>query len=155
MAVLGVRPRRPIASRQAVDLLTRTTLRPEFARAQLLYGEWLRREGRRVDARAQLRSSREMFADAFGERARLELVTVDEMVRAPTADSLDELTPQEVQVASLAAALSHERRDWRATLPQPPHGRVVPSSGLPKLTVNSRREPRVALSRQRHLTAAP
>jgi DNA-binding CsgD family transcriptional regulator/tetratricopeptide (TPR) repeat protein len=145
--------------REAIDLLTRTTLRPELARAHLLYGEWLRREGRRVDARAHLRSAYEMFAGmgirAFGERARLELVTVGEMVRAPTADSFDTLTPQEAQIALLAADL-HTNVEIGAQLFLSPrtvewHLRKV----FPKLKVSSRRELRVALSRERHLTAAP
>jgi DNA-binding NarL/FixJ family response regulator len=75
-------------------------------RAHLLYGEWLRREGRRASAREQLRLAREMLgaagADKFAERARRELLATGETVRKRTADSDRELTAQETQVAVLA-----------------------------------------------------
>ena len=84
----------------------RTQLRPELARAQLLYGEWLRREGRRVDAREQLRTAHDMFAaigmEAFAERARRELMATGEKVRKRSAETRDQLTPQEEQIARLA-----------------------------------------------------
>jgi DNA-binding CsgD family transcriptional regulator len=93
--------------REAVDRLSRTGFRPELARAHLLYGEWLRREGRRVDARAQLRTAHDMFAaigmQAFGERARRELLATGETVRR-RGDTRDQLTPQEAQIARLARA---------------------------------------------------
>jgi ATP/maltotriose-dependent transcriptional regulator MalT len=92
--------------REAIDRLGRTRLRPELARAQLLYGEWLRREGRRVDARVQLPTAHELFAgmgmEAFGERAHRELVATGEKVRKRNAETRDELTPQEWQIARLA-----------------------------------------------------
>lgn len=92
--------------RQAVDRLGRTRMRMEVARAQLLYGEWLRRAGRRSDARQVLRTAHEtlmaMGAEAFGERARRELVATGEKVRKRTVETLDELTPQEAQIARLA-----------------------------------------------------
>ena len=94
--------------REAVDRLSRTHLRPELARAHLLYGEWLRREGRRADARAQLRTAYDMCAaigmEAFAERARRELLATGETVRTRTADPHDQLTPQEAQIARLARA---------------------------------------------------
>jgi DNA-binding CsgD family transcriptional regulator len=94
--------------RQAVDRLSRTALRPELARAHLLYGEWLRREGRRADARAQLRTAHGMFdaigMAAFAERARRELAASGETVRRRTAGTHDQLTPQEAQIAQLARA---------------------------------------------------
>ena len=78
-----------------------------MARAHLLYGEWLRREHRRVDAREQLRVAYTMLSDmgmdAFAERARRELLATGETVRKRTVETLDELTPQEAQVARLAA----------------------------------------------------
>ena len=94
--------------REAVDRLSRTRLRPELARAHLLYGEWLRREGRRADAREQLRTAHEMFDAigmvAFAERARRELLATGETVRKRTAATHDQLTPQEAQIARLARA---------------------------------------------------
>jgi ATP/maltotriose-dependent transcriptional regulator MalT len=92
--------------REAIERLGRTRLRPELARAHLLYGEWLRREGRRVDARGQLRTAHDMLAaigmDAFAERARRELLATGERVRRRTVDARDELTGQERQIAGLA-----------------------------------------------------
>jgi DNA-binding CsgD family transcriptional regulator len=94
--------------REAIGRLGRTPLRPELARAHLLYGEWLRREGRRVDARAQLRTAHDMFAaigmEAFAERARRELAVSGETVHRRTAKKHDQLTPQEAQIAQLARA---------------------------------------------------
>jgi DNA-binding CsgD family transcriptional regulator len=94
--------------RQAVDRLTRTALRPELARAHLLYGEWLRRQGRRADARAQLHTAHDMFAaigmDAFAERAGRELRASGETARRRTTETHDQLTPQEAQIAQLARA---------------------------------------------------
>ena len=92
--------------REAIERLERTRIRAELARARLLYGEWLRREGRRVDAREQLRSAHETFslagAEAFAERARRELTATGETVRRLTVETRDALTPQEEQVARLA-----------------------------------------------------
>jgi DNA-binding CsgD family transcriptional regulator len=92
--------------RQAIERLGRTCLRTELARAQLLYGEWLRRQGRRVEARTQLRAAYDQFTsigmDAFAERARAELAATGEKVRKRTAETRDELTAQERQIAELA-----------------------------------------------------
>jgi DNA-binding CsgD family transcriptional regulator len=92
--------------REALDRLSRTRLRPELARAHLLYGEWLRRENRRVDARAQLRTAHQLFTaigmEAFAERARGELLATGEKVRKRTVETRDELTAQERQIARLA-----------------------------------------------------
>jgi DNA-binding CsgD family transcriptional regulator/tetratricopeptide (TPR) repeat protein len=91
--------------REAVERLERTRLRPELARAHLLYGEWLRREHRRVDARAQLRTAHEMFGaigmEAFTERARRELAATGETVRKRTVETSNDLTPHEMQIARL------------------------------------------------------
>ncbi len=93
--------------REAIERLGRTRMRAELARACLLYGEWLRRERRRIDARTQLRIAHEMFdamgMEAFAERARRELHATGEVARKRTADvSAEELTVQEAQVARLA-----------------------------------------------------
>src|SRR4051794_595490 len=92
--------------REAIERLGRTRLRPELARAHLLYGEWLRREGRRVDAREQLRAAHDMLAgigmEAFAERARRELAATGERMRRRTVETRDDLTPQEEQIARLA-----------------------------------------------------
>ena len=93
--------------REAIDRFSRTILRPELARSHLVYGEWLRRENRRLDARGQLRTAYELCTtigmEAFGERARRELVATGEHVRKRTVETRDELTPQELQIARLAA----------------------------------------------------
>jgi len=92
--------------RQAIELLGRCRMAAHLARARLTYGEWLRREGRRVDAREQLRAAHDMFAsmgaEGFAERARRELLATGEKVRKRKDDTRDELTPQEEQIARLA-----------------------------------------------------
>jgi DNA-binding CsgD family transcriptional regulator/tetratricopeptide (TPR) repeat protein len=94
--------------RRAIERLARSRIAVHAARARLVYGEWLRRENRRVDARAQLGGAYEMFcdfgADAFAERARRELVATGETVPKRTVETRDELTAQEAQVARLARA---------------------------------------------------
>jgi ATP/maltotriose-dependent transcriptional regulator MalT len=91
---------------EAVERFSRTLLRPDLARAHLLYGEWLRREGRRADARRQLRAAYDLFAamgaEAFGERARRDLLAAGEKVRKREVDTDSELTPQEEHIAQLA-----------------------------------------------------
>jgi ATP/maltotriose-dependent transcriptional regulator MalT len=93
--------------REAIDRLGRTKLRPELARAHLLYGEWLRRENRRTDARNQLRTAHDLLAaigmEAFAERARHELLAAGETVRQPTAQPVSTLSAQEAHIAGLAA----------------------------------------------------
>jgi DNA-binding CsgD family transcriptional regulator len=92
--------------REAIERLGRTRVRGEHARAQLLYGEWLRREGRRRSARAELRTAHELFTemgmDAFAERARRELLATGATVRLRRIETRDDLTPQERQIARLA-----------------------------------------------------
>jgi DNA-binding CsgD family transcriptional regulator len=92
--------------REAIERLGRTRLRPELARTHLLYGEWLRRQGRRVDARAELRAAHDgltsMGMEAFAERARKELLATGEVIRKRTVATRDELTAQEQQIARLA-----------------------------------------------------
>ena len=81
-------------------------MRAELARAHLLYGEWLRRENRRIDAREQLRASYQMLTvmgmEGFAERARRELLATGETVRKRTVETLTDLTAQEAQIAKLA-----------------------------------------------------
>jgi DNA-binding CsgD family transcriptional regulator len=92
--------------REATERLGRTRLRPELARSQLVYGEWLRREDRRVEAREQLRVAYDQFTSigmqAFAQRARNELLATGENVRKRTVDGRDDLTAQERQIAQLA-----------------------------------------------------
>jgi DNA-binding CsgD family transcriptional regulator len=92
--------------REAIDRLGRTGLRVELARAHLHYGEWLRRQRRRGDAREQLRAAYEIFvsagAGAFAERARAELRATGERAPKRTADTRDVLTPREAHIARLA-----------------------------------------------------
>jgi RNA polymerase sigma factor (sigma-70 family) len=92
---------------EALARLTSTRVSSDLARAHLLYGEWLRRERRRLDAREQLRTAHELFRasgmEAFAERARVELQATGEHARRRTVDTLDQLTPQETEIARLAA----------------------------------------------------
>ncbi|MEV6929139.1 helix-turn-helix transcriptional regulator, partial [Dactylosporangium sp. NPDC051485] len=94
--------------REAIARLDNGRLALPLARTRLLYGEWLRREQRRVDARAELRAAHEAFAAAgaegFAERARRELAATGETARRRVPQTRDELTPQEAQIARLAAA---------------------------------------------------
>jgi len=92
--------------REAIERFDRRRVAVHLARAQLVYGEWLRRENRRVDAREQLRAAYDTFsgiaAEAFAERTRRELLATGETARRRTDDSRDILTPQEAQIARLA-----------------------------------------------------
>ena len=91
---------------EAIERLKRTRLRVDLARAQLVYGEWLRRERRRLDAREHLRTALEMFRgmdmDGFAGRAERELSATGERARKRTVETREELTAQEAQVARLA-----------------------------------------------------
>jgi ATP/maltotriose-dependent transcriptional regulator MalT len=134
---------------ESVERLARSGGVLELARSRLVYGEWLRRENRRMDAREQLRVAHEMFtqmgAAAFGDRARRELSATGETVRKRTVETLDELTTQEAQVARLAAQ----------GLTNPEIGAMLFISArtveyhlhkvFPKLGISSRRELRNAL----------
>ena len=93
---------------ESLDQLGQTTAAGHEARTHLVYGEWLRRQHRRLDAREQLRAAHERFvaigAQAFAQRARRELEATGERARKRMVDTTDDLTPQEAQVAELAAA---------------------------------------------------
>jgi DNA-binding CsgD family transcriptional regulator/tetratricopeptide (TPR) repeat protein len=92
--------------REAIERLGRSRMAVHLARTHLVYGEWLRRENRRVDARKQLRTAHEMLhrfgAEAFAERARRELLATGESVRPRTIEAREVLTAQEAQIARLA-----------------------------------------------------
>jgi ATP/maltotriose-dependent transcriptional regulator MalT len=92
--------------RTAIEQLASSRVVVELARAHLVYGEWLRREKRRADARDQLRTAYDMFdemgAAAFGDRARRELLAAGEAVGKRSVETRDELTPQEAHIAGLA-----------------------------------------------------
>jgi DNA-binding CsgD family transcriptional regulator len=136
--------------REAIERLGRTRMRPAAARAHLLYGEWLRREDRRREARAELRTAHGLFTtmgiEAFAERARRELLAAGDTVRKPAAETASELTAQEAHIARLAAGgrtnaeigaqlfLSTRTVEWHL-------GKVYT-----KLGVGSRRELRRALA---------
>jgi DNA-binding CsgD family transcriptional regulator len=133
----------------AIERLGATRVSGMLARTHLVYGEWLRRENRRVDAREQLRVAHDVLTEtgmeAFAERARRELLATGETVRKRSIETLDELTPQEVQIARLAAGgqtnseigaqlfLSPRTVEWHL-------GKV-----FGKLGIGSRRELRAAL----------
>jgi len=105
--------------REAIEHFGPTRLRVDLARTHLLYGEWLRRERRRIDARTELRTAHELFSEfgmeAFAERARVELEATGEHARKRMADTLGELTPQEAQISHLAAQ-GHSNREIAAQL---------------------------------------
>jgi DNA-binding CsgD family transcriptional regulator len=105
-ALLSSGPSAEALYREAVERLTGGRVAPHLARAQLVYGEWLRREQRRVDAREQLRAAHDTFvrigAEAFAQRAGRELSATGETVPRLTVETRDRLTPQEALIARLA-----------------------------------------------------
>jgi DNA-binding CsgD family transcriptional regulator len=105
--------------RESIAHLSRTRVRLELARTHLLYGEWLRRERRRVDARDHLRTALEAFtemgAEAFATRAEREMLATGERARKRALNTRDELTPQEVQISRLVAE-GHTNREIAAQL---------------------------------------
>jgi DNA-binding CsgD family transcriptional regulator len=118
-ALLAEGPRAEDLYVEAIHRLGRTGFAVDLARAHLLYGEWLRRERRRMDARVQLRVAHELFSDfemeAFAERARIELLATGGRARKRTVDTFDQLTPQEAQISRLAAQ-GHTNREIAAQL---------------------------------------
>jgi DNA-binding CsgD family transcriptional regulator len=137
--------------REGIEHLGRTVVRPELARAHLLYGEWLRRERRRAAAIQQLRTAHTMFIDigmeAFAERTRHELLATGELVQRRTVQTRDDLTAQERQIALLARdGMSNVEIGARLSLSQHTiayHLRKV----FAKLGISSRRELADALPR--------
>ena len=105
--------------REAIDRLEPTRLLVDLARTRLLYGEWLRRERRRLDAREQLRVAHDFFAgagmEAFAERARIELRATGDQAPERTPATVDQLTPQEAQISRLVAQ-GHTNREIAAQL---------------------------------------
>ena len=120
--------------REAIARLSRTRVRPALARAHLLYGEWLRREGRRVDAREQLRIAHSMYAEigmnGFAERARRERMATGETVRKRSPETRDSLTAAGGADRKARRRGLHELRDRRTAFHQPAHGRVAPAQGV-------------------------
>ncbi len=135
--------------REAIERLGRTRVRAELARAHLVYGEWLRRENRRVDAREQLRHAHGMLTTmdigGFAERTRRELLATGETARKRTIEMPGKLTAQEAQIARLAVdGLSNPEIGGRLYLSSRTvewHLRKV----FTKLGVTSRRQLRAAL----------
>jgi DNA-binding CsgD family transcriptional regulator len=103
--------------RESIEHLSRTRVRLELARTHLLYGEWLRRERRRLDAREHLRAALEAFTDmgaeAFARRAEREVLATGEHARKRTVATLGDLTPQEAQISRLVAE-GHSNREIAA-----------------------------------------
>ncbi len=104
---------------EAIERLGRSRIAADLARAHLLYGEWLRRRRRRLDAREQLHTAHDLFSDfgmeAFAERARIELEATGEHARKRTFDTIGQLTPQEAQISRLVAQ-GHTNREIAAQL---------------------------------------
>jgi DNA-binding CsgD family transcriptional regulator len=136
--------------RASIERLARTRIRVELARARLLYGEWLRREGRRVDARDQLRTAHEMFsrfrAEAFAERARRELLATGETARRRVEEVRDALTPQEAQIARLAAEGQTNAEIGAQLFISPRTVEYHLRKVFPKLDISSRKELRKAVT---------
>ncbi|MBE8516179.1 AAA family ATPase [Amycolatopsis sp. H6(2020)] len=148
-ALLSAGDEAEVLYRDAIERLGRTKMAPELARAHLLYGEWLRREGRRSDAKVHLRGAHESLAaigmEAFAERARRELLATGERARRRSVETRIELTAQELQIASLARdGLSNQEIGDRLFL----SSRTVEwhlSKIFPKLGISSRRALRSVL----------
>jgi DNA-binding CsgD family transcriptional regulator len=135
---------------EAIERLARTRGAVHLARAQLRYGEWLRRENRRVDARVQLRAAHAAFtrigAEGFAERARGELLATGETVRRRVAESRDELTAQEAQVARLAGHGNTNAEIGAQLFISPRTVEYHLHKVFAKLDISSRRELREALA---------
>ena len=120
--------------REAIDRLGRTQLRPDLARAHLLYGEWLRRQDRRLDARQHLRTAYDMLAaigmTAFAERARRELIATGEKVRKRTVEAPTTLTAAGGTHRAACPGRPVEPGDQRQLFISTAHGRMAPAQGV-------------------------
>jgi DNA-binding CsgD family transcriptional regulator len=140
---------------EALERLARTRVVVHLARARLIYGEWLRRENRRRDAREQLRSAYDMFqvmgAGAFAERARRELVATGETARPRMDPASTDLTPQEVQIVRLAVEGQSNPEIGSQLFISPRTVEYHLSKVYTKLGIGSRRELRRSLPRLQQL----
>ncbi len=138
--------------REAIERLAHGRLAPHLARAQLVYGEWLRREHRRVDSRVQLQAAYDTFSDigaeAFAERARRELLASGETARRRSVDTHNDLTPQEAQIARLASEGQTNPEIGAQLFISPRTVEYHLRKVYPKLDISSRRELRGALVRR-------
>jgi DNA-binding CsgD family transcriptional regulator len=139
--------------REALDRLGRTRRRPDLARARLLYGEWLRRQGRRPDARDQIRTAIEMFdamgMEAFAGRARAELRAVGERTRPRSPGAPEVLTVQEALIARLAGDGSSNAQIAAQLFISPATVAYHLGKVFGKLGINSRHQLADALAAQR------
>jgi DNA-binding CsgD family transcriptional regulator len=144
--------------REAIERLGRTRVRVELARAHLVYGEWLRRQSRRVDARDQLRTAYEMLTamgiDGFAERARRELLATGETVRKRTDEAAGQLTGQEAQIARLAGEGNTNPEIGAQLFLSPRTVEYHLHKAFRKLGVSSRRELRRAMPNLRQAALA-
>jgi MFS family permease len=132
-ALLGENESAETLYREAIERLGRTRVGVELARAHLLYGEWLRRENRHLDAREQLRTAHHMLTamdvEGFADRAARELLATGETARKRAVETTDRLTAQEAQIARLARdGLSNP--EMAASYSSAPHRRIPPAQGL-------------------------
>ncbi len=145
--------------REAIGRLARTRVRVELARAHLVYGEWLRRERRRVEAREQLRTAHDMLSEmgveAFAERARRELAATGETARKRTDETRDELTPQEAQIARLARDGLSNPEIGAELFISPRTVKYHLRKVFTKLDIDSRHELGTALPETSRVTVAP
>jgi DNA-binding CsgD family transcriptional regulator len=135
--------------REAIARLGRSRIKVHLARAHLVYGEWLRHENRRLDAREHLRTAHQMFvtmgAEAFAERAARELRATGENARKRTAATRGQLTPQETQIARLAAAGNSNREIGAQLFVSPRTVEYHLGKVFAKLAISSRGELRHVL----------
>ena len=138
------------AGREAVERLGRSRGVVHLARAQLLYGEWLRRENRRVDAREQLRAAFDRFdrigVEGFTERARRELLATGETAPRRTVETRDLLTPQEAQIARMASDRQTNPEIGAKLFISPRTVEYHLRKVFTKLEISSRKELRTALA---------